>query len=118
MSSKTLCRLSVRNVTALGAGAAFAILVMATPALAALSVDQCKRIASVGQGVYDLAIKNGSSVADAQTSAQNTVMRRVHEESGKTIKTMEDAVVACGATGLTTAAMCVLVRGYFTGYPC
>lgn len=95
-----------------------ALFVFATPAYAVLDAEQCKRIASVGQGVYDQAIKNGMSKADAEASAQNTVKRRVHEESGATIATMEDAVVACGATGLTNRAMCYLVSGYYTGSPC
>lgn len=116
-STQRLPRSAIRRAALSGAVIAVA-LAIAAPAHAALDADSCKRIANLGQDVYDQAIKNGMSAAAAEKSAQNTVKRRVHEESGTKISTMEDAVVACGATGLTNLAMCHLVSGYYTGSPC
>jgi len=94
------------------------LLAMTVPAQAQLTADVCRRIAETGAGVYDRSIKNGNSVADAERSAQNVVIRRVHEESGTKISTMEDAVNACNGAGVARVSMCAWVSRYYTGAPC
>lgn len=93
------------------------VLAMTFPAHAVLPAGVCKQIAEVGNGVYDMSIKKGSSVADAERAAQATVIRRVHDESGKTIKNMQDAITECSG-GEARASMCVWVKRYYTGLPC
>lgn len=103
--------LSVATISVCAFGVTF-------PAQAALTGDVCRKIAETGAGVYDRSLKNGSSVADAESAAQKTVIRRVHEESGATIKTMEDAINTCVGAGVGLVTMCAWVRGYYIGKPC
>lgn len=102
---------------AAAAGLAGALAVSA-PAFAVLNADTCKKIGETAADVYDLAIKNGMSVKAATDAAETNYKRRVHEESGTTIKSMTDAIDACKAAGLGYAAICRGISSFYTSAPC
>lgn len=91
---------------------------LASQTFAAATPDQCRLAAETATGVYDLAIRNGSTPADAAASAQSTFKRRIQEDSGNKISSMTDALDECKAAGISHRAMCVRVEKFYTDPPC
>jgi hypothetical protein len=89
-------------------------LLVSAPSQAALSVDTCLHEADTPTAAYDLAVKNGTGVADAKAQAQRIFMRRIGEEKGSAVKSMTDAIDDCVAAGAGKSQM---ARAVATFYP-
>lgn len=100
-----------------GLMAGIAALSIASQALA-ITPDQCKLNAETATGVYNLSIKNGNPVADAQASAARVFIRRIQEDSGHKISSMVDAINECKAGGMGVADLCRRISSFYTSPPC
>jgi len=94
---------------------AFGIALLASaPAQATLTADICLHEAETASGAYEIAIKNGTPVADAKAQAQRIFVRRIGDQKGGTVKSMTDAIDDCVSAGAGKAQM---ARAVATFYP-
>lgn len=101
-----------------GVIAILAVTGFSVPAHAVLNASSCELIADTAVGVYDLAIRNGATHADAAASAQRTFMRRVAAEGGPAPSTMSDDIDDCKSAGMGVAAMCRIIAPFYSASPC